>query len=114
MTATTPRYATCNRCGARVLEVRWDYQIDSLFGAPLLDPVVLDEQQIVACVIADIPLWQIHKHAGQHVTSRRTRWWPTSPMAGATSPLHACGRSWPAPALDIAPEPTTTPDTCPF
>lgn len=114
MSTLTPRYVTCPRCQACVLEARWDYQNDTLFGTPLLDPVALNSQQLVACVITDVPLWQVHKHAGRHVTSRRTHRWPTRPVPGATVPAHACGRTWPGQPLQLAPDPTTIPDTCPF
>lgn len=114
MSATTPRYVTCPRCRARVLEVRWDYQMDILIGTPLLDPVALGQLQIVACVITGVKLWQVHEHAGRPVTSRRSRWWPTKPVAGEISPEHRCKHTWDAPALDLAPEVTVYPDRPPF
>lgn len=114
MSATTPRYVTCPRCRARVLEARWDYQGDFLIGTPLLDAVALQPSQIVACVVTGIRLWQVHQHAGHTVTSRRTRWWPTRPVDGDVVAEHACGRVWDAPPLDLAPDPDVIPDVCPF
>lgn len=114
MTATTPLLVACRACGARVLEVRWDYQQDTLIGEPRLDPIGLDHQQIVACIITGIRLWQIHEHARRHVTSRRTAWWPRKPVPGFTAPEHACGASWDALPISLAPEFTPIPDTCPF
>ncbi len=114
MTATTPLYAACRRCGGRVLEVRWDFQQDILIGAPRLEPVSLDYQQVTACVIAGIPLWQIHEHARKTVTSRRSRWWPRTPVPGHIAPEHGCGRVWDAFPLDLAPDLTPIPETCPF
>lgn len=114
MTATTPLAATCTGCGARVLEVRWDWAEDILIGTPRLDPVTLDPQQVLACVIAGIPVWQVHEHAGRTVTSHRTAYWPRKPMPGHIAPEHACGRRWDAFPIDLAPDPTDIPDTCPF
>lgn len=114
MTATTPILASCPRCRRRVLEVRWDHHEDTLIGEPTLEPVALDRQQITACVIAGIPLWLIHQHAGRTVTSHRTRWWPRTLVPGHTAPVHACGRIWDAFPITLAPDPHTTPDQCPF
>lgn len=114
MTATTPLVASCSRCGRHVLEVRWDYHDDVLIGMPRLELVSLDWQQITACVIAGIPLWQIHERAGKTVTSRRTRWWPRKPVPGHIAPEHGCGRVWDAFPLDLAPDPHDIPETCPF
>ncbi|HEY9310266.1 MAG TPA: hypothetical protein VIP82_20880 [Microbacterium sp.] len=114
MTATTPLYATCSSCRGRVVEVRWDWQQDLLIGEPRLEPVALDYQQVTACVIAGIPLWQLHEHAGRPVTSRRTRWWPKRKVPGHILPEHACGRVWDAFPIDLAPDPALIPETCPF
>jgi hypothetical protein len=114
VTTRAPLYATCARCSARVLEVRWDHRDNVLIGAPTLDPVGLDDQQILACVISDVPLWQVYLHAGVHVTSRRTRWWPVGPTSGHVAPAHRCGRVWDAFPLELAPDPYDLPDLCPF
>lgn len=114
MTATTPLLARCIRCGARVLEVRWDWQEGCLFGEPRLDPVSLDYQQVTACIVTGIPLWQVHEHARKPVTSRRRRWWPTHPIAGHIAPVHACGRVWDAFPLELAPDEPTYPTEAPF
>lgn len=114
MTVTAPLYATCNACRGRVVEVRWDWYEDLLLGEPRLEPVSLDYQQITACVIAGIPLWQLHEHAGRPVTSHRTRWWPKRKIAGHVLPEHACGRVWDAFPIDLAPDPAEIPETCPF
>jgi hypothetical protein len=109
-----PRYVTCPRCRARVLEVRWDFQMDVLIGMPLLDPVALQPLQIVACVITRVQLWQIHEHAGKTITSQRTPWWPRKPVDGEISPRHRCGHTWDAPALDLVPDEVVYPDQPPF
>lgn len=114
MTTKTPILASCRRCGARVLEVRWDWRDDTLIGEPLLDPVSLDRHQVLACVLTDVALWQVQEHAGHPVTSRRTRWWPRRPIAGHTAPEHACGRVWDAFPISLAPNPTHIPDVCPY
>lgn len=112
--SATPVLVSCRRCRARVLEVRADWHEGIVIGEPRLDPVTLDRQQILACVITGIPLWQVHQHAGRPVTSLRTRWWPTKPLPGHTAPEHACRRTWEAFPLSLAPDPTLIPDTCPF
>jgi hypothetical protein len=114
MSQITPRYVTCPRCRSRVLEARWDFQMNTLIGTPLLQPVSLTPDQIVACIITSIPLWQVHEHAGKPITSRRTPWWPRGPIAGDIAPEHACGRTWDAPALDLAPDEIVYPDQPPF
>ena len=114
MTATAPLFAVCRRCGVRVLEVRWDYQQDVLIGEPRLDPVALDYHQVTACVIAGIPLWQVHQHAGKTITSHRSRWWPRKPVPGHIAPEHDCGRVWDAFPINLAPDPNPVPDVCPF
>jgi hypothetical protein len=114
MTATTPLIATCNGCKGRVLEVRWDWHEDLLIGEPRLDLVALDHQQVTACVIAGIPLWQLHEHAGRHITSHRTRWWPLRKVPGYIVPEHACGRVWDAFPIDLAPDADVIPELCPF
>lgn len=114
MTATTPLAAACTGCGRRVLEVRWDHRDDVLIGAPRIDGVSLDWQQVTACVLAGITLWQIHEWAGRVVTSRRTRYWPTKPIPGHIAPEHHCARTWDAFPLDLAPAETVTPDQPPF
>jgi hypothetical protein len=114
MTTTTPLLAACPRCRARVLEVRWDHHEDTLIGAPALDPVTLDPHQVLACVVAGIPLWQVHEYAGHPVTSQRTAWWPTAPLPGHIAPAHRCGTAWDAFPLDLSPDTTLTPDTAPF
>lgn len=114
MTTKSPRYVTCTRCRARVLEVREDYQLGVLIGTPLLDPVALQQLQVVACVITGVQLWQIHEHAGKHVTSSRSRWWPCRPVDGYIAPVHRCGHTWDAPALDLKPDEVVYPDQPPF
>ena len=114
MTATTPLQATCNRCGRRVLDVRWDWHQDILIGEPRLELVTLDHQQVTACVIAGIPIWQIHEHAGRTITSHRTRHWPRKRIPGHIAPEHNCARVWDAFPIDLAPDPNHIPDTCPF
>lgn len=110
----SPLVANCPRCGRRVLEVLADWAGEVLYGEPRLDPVSLDYQQVTACIVIGIPLWQIHDHAGRKVTSRRSRWWPRKPMAGHISPEHACGRVWDAFPLNLAPLETPIPDNPPF
>lgn len=114
MTATTPLVAACPACRARVLEVRWDWQQDLLIGEPRLDLVTLDHQQVLACVIAGVPLWQLHEHAGRTVTSRRSQWWPRQKVPGHIVPEHACGRVWDAFPIDLSPEVDPIPEICPF
>jgi hypothetical protein len=114
MTATTPLAATCTRCGAYVLEVRWDFHQDVLIGAPLLDPVSLDRQQVLACVITGVPLWQVDTRGDRTITSHRTRFWPRHPVPGHIAPEHRCGHQWDAFPLELAPDPTTIPELCPF
>lgn len=115
MTATSPLYASCRRCGAHILEVRWDWQLDTVIGTPRLDPVALDYQQITACVVAGIPLWQLQRQRlGNWVTSRRSFWWPRTPVDGHTLPAHACGARWDAFPVDLSTAPVTYPDTPPF
>jgi hypothetical protein len=103
MSATTPLFITCPRCDRQVLEARADWQLGVLIGTPRLDAVQLDSTQITACIITGLELWQIHTWAGRTVTSRRSRWWPTAPVAGTTVPRHSCARVWDAPALNLAP-----------
>lgn len=114
MTARPPLFTACPRCGVRVLEVRGDWADDVVFGEPLLDPVGLDYQQVTACIIAGLTLWQLHPYAGHTVTSRRTRWWPRAPMPGLTVPQHVCGRVWDAFPVDLSPDTDLTPELCPF
>lgn len=115
MTATAPLYMKCRRCDASVLEVRWDWQMDTLIGSPRLDPVALDYQQITACIITGVPLWQLHQRlVGGWLTSRRTRWWPTGPMPGHVVPEHACGACWDAFPVDLSTVETVYPDKPPF
>lgn len=114
MTATTPLYTACTACKARVLEVRWDFHQNMLLGAPRLDAVALDREQIIACIVIGIPLWQLHQHSNKTVTSHRTPWWPRHPVDGHIVPEHACGRTWDAFPIDLAPDVTPIPDTCPF
>lgn len=115
MTTTSPLYAACHRCGARVLEVRWDFQENTLLGAPRLDPVTLNAEQHIACIVTGVSVWQVQRRrTGEWVTSHRNRWWPTRPVDGHTVPEHACGRRWEGPPLDIATSPSLTPEHCPF
>lgn len=115
MSATTPLAATCTKCGRRVLEVRWDFDLDTLIGRPRLDPIELDAQQIVACVITGMPLWQVYEHAGRTVTSQRGPLWPREPMPGHIVPEHTCDRTWTGPAVILAdPAPAATSATPPF
>ncbi|MEV7875174.1 hypothetical protein [Microbacterium sp. NPDC089188] len=114
MSATAPLAARCARCRRRVLEVRRDFQLGVLIGAPRLDPVRLDRDQVLACVLVGIRLWQIREHAGTTTTSSRSRWWPRQPVDGHTAPEHACARVWDAPALDLAPDEVTYPEQPPF
>lgn len=114
MSATAPLYTVCPTCRRRVLEVRHDWHEGILIGEPRIDPVTLDHQQVTACVIAGITLWQIHEHAGHHVTSKRSRWWPRRPIPGHIAPVHQCGRVWDAFPLNLAPADHPLPERCPF
>lgn len=114
MSTRTPIYVTCTGCRRQVLEVRWDHHQDILLEQARLDPVSLDHQQITACIIAEISLWQLHEHAGEPITSHRTRWWPRRRVPGHVLPEHACGRTWDAFPINLAPDPTLYPDTPPF
>jgi hypothetical protein len=114
MTGTAPLAARCPRCGRRVLEVRRDYNLGVLVGDPRIDPVRLDRDQVLACVLVGIRLWQVQEHAGTTTTSSRDRWWPQSPVPGQIAPEHACERVWTAPALDLAPDEVTYPEQPPF
>lgn len=114
MTATAPVYITCRNCHRQVLEVRWDFHQGILLGEPRIDPVSLDYQQITACIITGIHLWQLHEHARRPVTSHRTRWWPRKPVPGHVLPEHDCARTWDAFPVDLAPEDPTIPAQPPF
>ena len=114
MTATAPLYIRCARCGRMVLEVRADWHDDVLIGEPRLDPVSLDRQQLTACILTGIRVWQLHQVAGSPVTSRRSRYWPRTPIAGHILPEHACARVWDAFPVDLARIDTPTPEQCPF
>lgn len=115
MTAVTPLYTRCRHCNAQILEVRWDWQDNVLIGDPRLDAVALDYQQITACIITGIRLWQLQQRlTGTWTTSRRTRFWPRTPIDGHTLPEHACGRRWDAFPVDLATPDTLIPDLCPF
>ncbi|WP_431800356.1 hypothetical protein [Microbacterium kunmingense] len=114
MTRPNPDLISCPRCRRRVLEVTWDYQADFLFGMPRLDPVTLDQQQIVACVITGVPLWQLHRNARGLLTSHRTRWWPRRPIPGHIVPEHHCTRQWDAFPIDLTTTDTVTPAEAPF
>lgn len=116
MTATAPLLAPCGWCGAQVLQVRWDYQLDTVIGDPRLDPVALDQQQVTACIIAGIPLWQLQQRStGRWITSARSRWWPRRPVDGSTVPEHDCSRRWDAVPAPFTPDPGITyPDIAPF
>lgn len=116
MSAVSPLAASCPRCHARVLDVRVDFDLGVLIGAPRLDPTVLEDAGIVACVITGIRLWQVYEHAGRTVTSQRSAGWPRKPMPGVVLAEHTCKRVWPGAPIDLAPltAPTTVPDICPF
>ncbi|MBP2420030.1 hypothetical protein [Microbacterium imperiale] len=116
VTATAPLFAPCGWCGADVLQVRWDYRADLLIGDPRLDPVALDPQQVTACIIAGIPLWQLEQRlTGHWITSARSFYWPRRPVPGHIAPEHHCSRVWDAERLQLAPDAGTTyPDTPPF
>lgn len=114
VSATAPLMTRCRRCGARVLEVRADFHLGVLIGEPRVDPVHLDRDQVLACVLVGIRLWQIHEHAGRTVTSSRSRYWPRTPVPGQIAPTHACGRVWTAPALDLVPDEPVYPEQPPF
>lgn len=102
-TSKSPLLTTCRRCAVPVLEVRDDFR-GILGGTPRLDPVNLDQQQILACIIVGTPLWQIQKRPlGNWVTSQRTRYWPRKPVDGYTAPEHKCGTIWDAFPVDLAP-----------
>jgi len=113
VTATTPLVGTCPRCKARVLEVRWDYELDLVVGKPRLDLTVLSLEQITACIITGRDLWQLHEHAGRKVTSHRSRWWPRAPIDGTVHAEHRCGTVWPGTDVILAepqpPAPVTEP-----
>jgi len=116
MTATSPLIVTCPRCRRRVLAARWDHHENTLIGQPVIDPIALTTQQILACIITGTRLWQIYPHNGHTVTSHRTRWWPThqNHPGGHTAPEHDCDTHWAAPTLNLAPDPVLTPADCPF
>lgn len=103
MSATAPLFIRCPRCTRDVLEVRMDFQLGVLVGNPRLDAVQLDQDQITACIIAGLRLWQIEQRAGRLYTSGRSRWWPSQPVPGFIVPEHSCSRVWDAPALNLAP-----------
>lgn len=111
---TASLFARCPRCDRQVLEVRADWDLGVLVGTPRLDAVQLDQEQIIACIITGLRLWQIQEHAGTTVTSSRSRWWPREPVPGHTVPEHSCGRVWDAPAIDLAPAEIVYPDQPPF
>lgn len=114
MSRTAPLAARCGRCHALVLEVRVDFQLGVLVGAPRLDPISLVGTQITVCVLTGIQLWQVQERAGTTTTSSRSRWWPVRPVDGHTAPVHACGRVWDAPALELAPDEPVYPELPPF
>lgn len=114
MTPTAPLATRCRWCGRRVLEVRRDEHLGVLIGEPRIDPVALDRDQVLACVLVGIRLWQVQKRGGTTTTSSRSRWWPRTPIPGHTAPEHACPRVWAAPALDLAPDEVTYPEQPPF
>lgn len=114
MPATAPLRTHCPRCGVTVLQVRWDWQENTIIGEPILDPVALDQTQILASVLTGIPLWQIQPRLGSWVTSQRGRWWPTGPTPGHTVPEHACGRHWAGPPVRLAHDPATAFTECPY
>jgi hypothetical protein len=114
MTATAPLVAPCRRCGRRVLEVRADFQLGVLVGEPRIDPVRLDRDQVIACVLTGVRLWQIQEYAGSTTTSSRSRYWPQRPVDGHTAPEHTCGRVWSAPSLNLAPDEVVIPEQPPF
>lgn len=114
MSAKAPLAARCGRCSRRVLEVRADHHLGVLIGTPRLDPVGLTRDQVLACVLTGIRVWQIQEHAGKTATSLRTRYWPMRPVDGHTAPEHTCTRTWDAPALDLAPDEVVYPDQPPF
>ncbi|MFI8593760.1 hypothetical protein ACIGCK_04930 [Microbacterium sp. NPDC078428] len=114
VTARAPLAAVCARCGARVLEVRWDHYWDTLIGTPLLDPVALDQQQIVACVITRVRLWQLQLDARGWRTSHRGPYWPPHPVPGHVLPEHRCGHAWDAFPVDLSGDTPTYPDIPPF
>lgn len=102
MSAVSPLMTKCRRCAAHVLEVRVDFDLGVLVGSPHLDPVVLTDQQVVACVITGAPLWQVYEYGGRTVTSQRGRLWPREPMPGEIVPEHDCARTWTGPPLVLA------------
>jgi len=102
MTAITPLMTVCGRCGRHVLEVRVDFDLGLLVGSPRIDPVELDNTQVVASVITGVPLWQVYEHGGRTVTSQRGRLWPREPMPGVIAPEHDCARTWTGPPLVLA------------
>lgn len=114
MSVKAPLETRCPRCGRGVLEVRDDWREGVLIGTPRIDPVALTADQIVACVLAGIRVWQVHQRAGRWVTSARSRWWPRRPIPGHIAPSHHCARAWDAPRLQLAPDASHVPDICPF
>lgn len=109
-----PVYVTCPTCRRRVLEVQWDYRDNFLLQHTLLDPVALDQQQILACVITDVRLWQLQRGGEGYRTSRRSRWWPRRPVPGHTLPEHQCQRTWDAFPIDLARPEDLLPVNAPF
>lgn len=114
MIAKAPLAARCGRCGRDVLEARDDWHQGVLLADPRIDPVDLSADQLLACVIAGIQVWQLHQVAGRWVTSLRSRYWPRRPVDGPIAPAHDCDRTWSAPRLNLAPDVTHVPDACPF
>jgi hypothetical protein len=105
VTAVAPLYAPCPRCQVQVLEVRWDWQLDTVIGTPRLDPVALRPDQVTACILTGLQTWQLQRRVtGVWTTSHRWRHWPTRPVDGETLPAHLCGRVWDAPPVRMAPD----------
>ncbi|MGK9222271.1 MULTISPECIES: hypothetical protein [unclassified Microbacterium] len=86
-------------------------------GVVLLDPHPLGPAQILACVLADVPLWQVQDTARGVVTSLRWAGWPRTQIPGHTLPVHACARVWaglPPLELSLDTAETPSPASCPF
>ncbi len=115
MSTRTPVITPCPHCRIDVLEARWDDQ-DGMppIGTARLDPVALDHQQRVACIITGVRLWQLQDSPLGLRTSLHTRWWPARPVNGHVLPAPRCGTTWDAFPVDLKPLTITYPDDPPF
>ena len=115
-----PLVESCPKCGRRVLAVREDDYHEFVIGRPLIDPVALNQQQVIACVLAGIDLWQVTRRVLGWVTAHRDVSWPYPPKPGQPpypghiAPVHRCTATWDAPPIDTQPDRAPVPDKPPF